>query len=485
MRRRDFLKQGATGMSAILAPQVLRAASEQAAAHRVSSAAEIAAAASRAKPGDEIVMSDGVWKDADIVFDAQGTKDKPITLRAQTPGKLILSGGSRLRIGGAHLVVDGLWFKDGYVASDDVIELRIGPSKDAHHCRVTNCAITNFNPPDKKANNKWVSLHGAHNRIDHCALIGKENAGTTLVVWLSDTPNHHRIDHNYFGPRPPLGANGGETIRVGTSDWSMSNSRTVVERNLFEGCNGEIEIISSKSCENIYRQNTFLNCEGTLTLRHGNRCNVLGNFFLGNHKPNTGGVRIIGEDHKVYNNYFAGLAGEEARSALSMRNGFPDSPLAGYFQVKRAVVAFNTFVDCRSNFVIGLVSGSPERSVLPPEDCLIANNIVRSESGPLVREMSKPLNLRWQGNIFHGAALGVSPASGIVETDPRLKLAADGLWRPGVVITAVGDFPFVIDDIDGQPRGKQPAVGCDQASNRPVLARPMTRDKVGPDFRVI
>lgn len=476
-------------MSALLASQALRAASEQAATHRVSSAAEIATAASRAKPGDVIVMSDGVWKDADIVFDAQGTEGKPITLRAQTPGKLILSGGSRLRIGGAHLVVDGLWFKDGYVSSGDVIELRANPSKHAHHCRVTNCAITGYNPFDKKANNKWVSLYGAHNRVDHCALIGKENAGTTLVVWLSGEPNYHRIDHNYFGPRPPLGANGGETIRVGTSDWSMSVSRTIVERNLFEECNGEIEIISSKSCENVYRQNTFLNCEGTLTLRHGNRCEVHGNFFLGNHKRDTGGVRIIGEDHKVYNNYFAGLMGEDARSALSMRNGIPDSPLAGYFQVKRAVVAFNTLVDCRSNFALGLISNDPGRSTLPPEDCVIANNLTRGDSGPLIREMNKPLNLRWQGNIFHGAALGVNLTSGIVEADPRLRLGADGLWRPGAdspaIGAAVGDFPFVTDDIDGQPRGRKRDVGCDQSSNRPALSRPLTRDKVGPAFRVI
>jgi poly(beta-D-mannuronate) lyase len=49
----------------------------------------------------------------------------------------------------------------------------------------------------------------------------------------------------------------------------MSNSRTVVEHNLFQECNGEIEIVSSKSCENTYRYNTFLNCEGAVTLRHG------------------------------------------------------------------------------------------------------------------------------------------------------------------------------------------------------------------------
>jgi len=60
----------------------------------------------------------------------------------------------------------------------------------------------------------------------------------------------------------------------------MRNSRAVVESNLFDRCDGELEIISSKSCENVYRHNTFLDCAGMLTLRHGNRCTVEGNFFI-------------------------------------------------------------------------------------------------------------------------------------------------------------------------------------------------------------
>src|SRR3546814_2439514 len=45
----------------------------------------------------------------------------------------------------------------------------------------------------------------------------KTNAGVTLAVIRHDgdpLDNGHRIDHNYFGPRPPLGSNGGETIRI-------------------------------------------------------------------------------------------------------------------------------------------------------------------------------------------------------------------------------------------------------------------------------
>src|SRR5205085_6289094 len=165
---------------------------------------------------------------------------------------------------------------------------------------------------------------------------------------LSNAPNYHVISRNYFGPRPVLTAasNGGETIRVGTSDESFHLSRSTVEDNFFERCNGDVEIISSKSLENIYRRNTFYECEGALTLRHGNGSVVEGNYFFGNHKTNTGGVRIIGEDHKVYNNYFQDLAGTASRSPLSIMQGLENSPLNGYFQVRNATVVFNTFVNC-------------------------------------------------------------------------------------------------------------------------------------------
>ena len=91
--------------------------------------------------------------------------------------------------------------------------------------------------------------------------------------------NSHRIDHNYFGSRPELGENGGETIRVGTSTYSRTSSKTLIENNIFRGCNGESEIISNKSGDNIYRNNLFIESEGTLTLRHGNNALVENNVF--------------------------------------------------------------------------------------------------------------------------------------------------------------------------------------------------------------
>ena len=74
----------------------------------------------------------------------------------------------------------------------------------------------------------------------------------------------------------------------------------------------------------------------------------------------------------MVNNYFADLQGEEARAAVSMMNGIPNTPLSGYSQVKGAEVAFNTFVNCEWSLAIGI---GDKRAILPPEDCVIANNL--------------------------------------------------------------------------------------------------------------
>ena len=62
-------------------------------------------ALARLSPGDELVLADGTWSDFQILFEAQGQPEQPITLRAQTPGKVVISGRSNLRIAGEHLVV--------------------------------------------------------------------------------------------------------------------------------------------------------------------------------------------------------------------------------------------------------------------------------------------------------------------------------------------------------------------------------------------
>lgn len=451
----------------------------------VSDVQALNAAIASAQPGDRIVMANGTWRDVDILFAAKGDAGRLITLVAETPGQVILTGSSRLRFSGQYLVVDGLWFKDGALTDGHVIQFRRDSSFESHYCRLTNTAITDYNPPTDTTEYKWISLFGTHNRVDHCFVSGKNHDGATVVVWVGDGPNDHVIDHNYFADRPELGRNGGETLRVGTSTVSMTLSRTAVEYNLFERCDGEIEIISSKSGGNIYRYNTFRSSKGMLTLRHGNGNVVEGNFFLGEGISNTGGVRIIGEDHRVVNNYFEKLLGSGGRSALVLVDGIPDSPLSGYFQVKRPLIAFNTFVDCTQPIELGNGKGSSGRS-LPPLEPTFANNLVRGTGDrTIVNVVDMPTLAKWEGNLFWGGEIGIDVVG--IESKVVLLEKQQGLFRPAVgsvnIDAAVGTYGDIVTDIDGQSRTSQWDVGCDERSDAPIVIRPLVKQDVGPGWK--
>lgn len=342
---------------------------------------EYASAARSLRPGDTLVLADGTWPDFQIVLAGKGAPGRPITLTAQTPGGVTLTGRSNLRLAGEHLAVSNLVFRDGWSPTGEVVSFRRSRTERANNSRVTGVVIDNFNLPDRSQSDHWVALYGHHNRFDHNHLVGKTNAGATLVV-VRDAEqgldNRHRIDHNYFGPRPNLGSNGGETIRVGTSHDSMSDSHTVVENNWFEGCNGEVEIVSNKSGGNIYRGNVFFRSRGALVLRHGDGNLVEDNIFLGGNEPHTGGIRVINRRQTVRNNYLEGLAGDGFASAFTVMYGVPNSPANRYVQVDRAVIENNTIINARSIF---LGAGMDEERSAAPIDSTMARNLMVNDDG--------------------------------------------------------------------------------------------------------
>jgi poly(beta-D-mannuronate) lyase len=434
---------------------------------RVSTAAEITRAAGEARPGDVLVMSDGEWRDQVIYFGAKGTAEKPITLRAQTPGKVVLTGKSSVTIDGEHLIVSGLFLKDGQLTGD-------GVKLAGRNNRLTESAVVGGNYKF------FVHLFGTSNRFDHCYLAGKTNDSPTLQIEVEGKPNYHRLDYNHFGHRPPLNRNGGETIRVGYSHQSMTNSGTMVEHNLFERCDGELEIISNKSCENTYRANTFLECAGMFTLRHGNRCVVDGNFFIGRHKNGSGGIRIIGEDHVIINNYIEGVE----KGGFWITSGISNSELKGYFQSRNCVIAFNTFVDSRGPAVeLDAGFGSSGRT-LRPENITISNNVFSISEGALLKGKEGGSGFKWMGNIASSASSAGIERAGIKFVEAKLERGADGLWRAAKDSAArgaaEGSFPSVKTDIDGQQRQGRADSGCDQLSEAPVTRRRLTAADVGP-----
>ncbi|MGI9429123.1 MAG: polysaccharide lyase 6 family protein, partial [Bythopirellula sp.] len=253
----------------------------------VSSASQISTAMQTAGPGDTLIMTNGTWTNQTINFSSSidGTSGNPITLRAETPGQVILNGNSTLNISGDWLVVDGLRFDGGSLndGSNAIVEFR-GSNGEANNSRFTNSAIIDYNAANVDDRYHWLEMFGQNNRVDNNRFEGQNHSGVTVVVRRDNSSaQNHLIDNNHFVDRPepinPSSSNGFETIRVGTSQQSLSDSFTTVENNLFERTDGEIEIISNKSGNNTFQYNTFRDSEGTLTLRHGNDTRVAGNFF--------------------------------------------------------------------------------------------------------------------------------------------------------------------------------------------------------------
>src|SRR5690606_6022679 len=132
--------------------------------------------------------------------------------------------------------------------------------------------------------------------------------------------------------------------------------------------------------ENYFRFNTFRNCMATITIRNGHRCVIEGNYFIEDEGQNIegGGVRLVGDDHRVINNYFEGLTGTGVFAPVVLMNGIrPELFVYGsgiYEQVRRAFIAHNTFVNCEAPFVVGALASDlyPD----PPVDCIIVHNAV-------------------------------------------------------------------------------------------------------------
>ncbi len=396
----------------------------------VHSQAQYLEAAKSLRAGDTIILANGEWNDFEVLLTGAGTADKPITLTAETRGQVILTGQSNLRLAGEHLVVSGLVFRDGYSPTNTVISFRRTKGEYANNSRVTEVVIDHFNNPERFEPDSWVMMYGKHNRFDHNHLEGKSNQGVTMAVRLDSAEsqeNHHRIDHNYFGPRPVLGSNGGETLRIGTSHYSLTDSHTQVENNYFDRCNGEVEIISSKSGKNVFRGNLFYESRGTLTLRHGNGNVVENNVFLGNRVDHTGGIRVINKNQTIRNNYMTGLTGHRFGGALVVMNGVPNSPINRYHQVENSVIENNSVIDSDH---IELAAGADDERSAPPISTRFRNNLIHNpDAADSIAVHDDISGIEFSGNVLVGVN---APANtpGFSNESMALEKGSNGLLYP-------------------------------------------------------
>ena len=437
----------------------------------VSTNSELQNAISNAQAGTIIELADGTWNDVQISINVNATESQPCIIKAQNPGSVFFEGRANISIGGSYIIFEGIIFQNasGLISSssriEPVIEFRDTSNNDCVNCIVRNIKIDSYNGTSAQEEDvfKWIIIYGEYNEVSYSSFIGKNGVGSIINDnHNNSTPDYSKIHHNYFADRIPVnndvnGLNDQDAIRIGVSTTSLSDSFTEVYDNFFNNWSGEVEIISNKSGSNKYYNNTFRDYQGTLTLRHGNNTEVFGNYFFGNNNSFSGGVRVIGEDHKVYNNYFEGLryrkpsgSGSSATGALNVMNGLENSPLSGYYQVKNVQVVNNTLVNCDMGIRIGT---SLSGATLAPENLIVANNIIldseinafeilTASTGTSINEGNITQNGSW--DLTNGVNFNQTVSSGLLTSGSDFYRIASG---SPAIDAGIGTYSFLTKDI--------------------------------------
>ena len=477
-------------------------------AQTVNNITELQNAITNASAGTTITLSNGTWTNVDIDINKNGTLSNPITIKAQTAGSVFFEGNSHVKMGGSYIIFEGIVFQNPSNLPDDgddldpILQFRDSNKNECDRCTITNIKIDSYNgtASQETLTFKWILVYGQYNEISYSSFIGKHGIGSIINDNRNATstefaePDFTKIHHNYFADRTPIREvnqdNDQDAIRIGNSSTSLHPSNTEVYDNLFYNWSGEVEIISNKSGENKYYNNTFKNYQGTLTLRHGDDCEVYNNYFFADNRQFSGGVRVIGEGHKIYNNYIEGVNSEKptggttkTAGAINVSNGRPNSALNGYYQVIDATIINNTFVNCDYGFRIGTNVGND--LTLAPENLIIANNIMINTSDNAVDEQTAPIGTtsKYEGNITQNGSWDLTNGVDNNQTvSSNLLVNGSDFYRlvagSSAVDNGIGTYSFLTKDIlDGNRPSNYDAGAEEFGANGTRL--PYTIDDVG------
>ena len=477
-----------------------------------------------ANSGGVFIVSDGTYNDFEATIENTGTAANPIIIKAESVGGVLLTGESKFVFKkSAHCILEGFIFD---ATSDETLVKLEG----CHHIQVTR----NTFELTTTESVKWVYIGGVwndntlpfqypshHNVIDHNIFQNKTTPGHYITVdgsheddgsdevYYQSTYDEIRLNH--FRNNGPRAVNEQESIRIGWSEMSPSSGHTIVEHNLFDNCDGDPEVVSVKSCDNIIRHNTFRSSYGSLSLRHGNRNIVEGNFFFGNNKPvgtsatgsslYTGGIRIYGTDHVIINNYLEGLNGTRWDAPITLTQGDAidgqSTSYSKHFRAERVLIAHNSLINNTHGIELGFDNNNNYNKDL--KDITIANNLITGSENALVAIVDASndpgTEIDWQNNLMYptGNAVTLSGATStsfdtteVRAVDPMLTYNTPlGYWKSTSSTPVFSSnsvvFNTVLEDIEGQSRtGGISNPGADEYSSTVVRFSPLDSVDVGP-----
>ncbi|MFS0838983.1 chondroitinase-B domain-containing protein [Paenibacillus sp. 1P03SA] len=371
-----------------------------------------------AVPGEVIELADGSYTGF-TVRNRNGTAQNPIVVKAQHKGKAVFPSTGIAVETSSYITIQDMEFRMN--PQDKWINLN-----GSNNIRITNNYFHSQNTTTAADKSNWIYIKGSnshHNRIDHNLMENKRDRGKFILFdGVSSRPEgstipyeitrYDTVEYNVFRNTLERQTNESEPIRIGVSVLSGLDAHATIQYNVFDHCDSDTEIVSVKSGANTIRYNYFVESLGSVTLRTGSGSSMYGNMFIGKGRQvlspdpddaplGTGGVRVYGENHKVYNNYFEGLTGTNWDATLAFTTGDNDNmtgtidPTNNHYIAKNIVIANNTLVNNKSGIELGMV-----RYGTAPKNLTFANNIVVGSQDELIRIMTPIPGLTWSGNIM-------------------------------------------------------------------------------------
>jgi len=369
------------------------------------------------KPGDTVLLFDEVISNLNLNITSKGELLKRITIKPLNPGKVIVTGKISLIISGKYTTIANITFKDG--GNENSIVLKGYGNR-----------LTGFDINLNNTNGPIIMVYPKNNRIDHCYI----HDFTKADRWIQKDPNSTSedfflFDHNLVKNRKQGNSNGFETLQLRNED-NRIQSKSIITQNYFQNCDGEIEMISIKSSDNIVSNNTIDKCKGTITLRSGFNNLIINNKFIQSNLKDAGGIRITGEGHIIKSNLFYNIKnGNTTGAALSIMNGTTDKPT--YQQVKNLIITNNLFLENECDIVLGL-----DRYNLIPNNIQFTGNVFyKSEKNPVFSDRgSKCDKVVFTNNRYFVQNIGDAPDNyGKTENFKTFDLASMNTNLYGVI----------------------------------------------------
>ncbi|MBI9057360.1 MAG: hypothetical protein JEZ01_06270 [Labilibaculum sp.] len=401
----------------------------------VSNPQELQTAVDNALPGETIILKNGIYKDFLLTISTSGLENKIITIKAEHGGKAKFQGKVGILVKANYLKLSGFDFDNAsqHNTSDRLIDIQ------GSYNLIEDMYINHLSNGSHR-NHRYIyfSNKATHNTIDRCWFEKEKQHGMVIFGDNDPTVNgtYNIIQNCYFkAKRQP--DNGGSAIRFGTG---MKKKEIIgantVRNNLFDHYDGENEIMSIKSSNNLVEANTFKNCYGQLTCRHYHNNIVKDNFFIttDSNLIDGGTITIWGEGHQITNNYFYQAKPRYSDAGAIIFTAGNGTHFSSHHQrAKNILIKDNIIYECNSTshaITFGnLYERTPTRILMPENINITGNCIYQSTNKEQIHYVKDCNSIHYSENIIYKNAGFKKLPEGIYEVNPNFKPDMYGIYR--------------------------------------------------------